>query len=87
MQAGFAKFPVGKVEHAGTPRVQVLFAAIPEEPAERIQFHNMLVDACQVSVRTWADALSKQEQKASGKRKAPDTEENAEGVKEENEDT
>ena len=67
MQAGFAKFPVGKVEHAGTPRVQVLFAAIPEEPAERIQFHNMLVDACQVSVRTWPMPCQNKNRKHQGR--------------------
>lgn len=69
MQAGFASFPVGKLQSPGMANVQVVFTSIPEEPATRLQFHNTLVNACEVSVRTWADALSKQEQKATEKKR------------------
>ena len=56
------KYPVGKLEDAGTEKARVLFAEIPTEASE-VQMHNMLVRACQVTLRQWADQLSKQAKK------------------------
>lgn len=62
--------------------VQVVFTSIPEEPATRVQFNNNVVNACQVSVGSW-DALSKQEQKATEKkRKASNMETGQDDAKE-----
>lgn len=63
MAAGLSQYPVGKLEDAGTEKARVLFAEIPTEASERVQMHNMLVRACQVTLRQWADQLSKQAKK------------------------
>ena len=68
--AGFASFPVGKLQIPGVASARVLFTSIPEEPAARVQFHKMLINACLISVRSWADTLYKQEQKTEKKRQA-----------------
>ena len=73
MKAAFARYPIGKLENPGTNQARVLFVAIPEDAQTRVQLHNMLVRACQLTVRAWADALAKQLSKPE-KRKAKDLE-------------
>lgn len=77
MQAGFSKFPVGKLERQGTDKAIAIFATVPDDEPSRLQFHDWLVQACQVSVRQWVDAMTKQQSKAKEadkKRKLPETE-------------
>ena len=63
MAASLSQYPVGKLEDAGTEKARMLFTEIPTEASERVQMHNMLVRACQVTLRQWADQLSKQAKK------------------------
>ena len=59
MSAAFEKYPIGKFD-----RGAVHFSQPPDEPSERAIFHNYLVDCCQVSLRQFAEALSKEAKKA-----------------------
>lgn len=64
VKAALALYPVGKLEAAGTVKTKLTFSEIPEQNAKRVAFHNMLVDACQVSLRQWSEALQKEQEKA-----------------------
>ena len=61
--AAVSKYPIAKLQHQGTKDAAVLFAALPDEGPSRMQFHNHLVESCQVSVRAWTEALNKQQVK------------------------
>ena len=78
MSAGFQRYPVGKLESKGTAKSCVTFSTIPDDEPSRLQFHDWLVQACEVSVRLWVDALTKQQTRAqerAAKRHKPEDEE------------
>lgn len=64
-------YPIGKIIKNDSARITVHFSQPPSDPQERVAFHNMLVQCCQVSLRQWGEALDKESGK---KRKAPETE-------------
>ena len=78
MSAGFQRYPVGKLENRGTAKSLVTFSAVPDDEPSRLQFHEWLVQACEVSVRLWVDALTKQQtraqERAAKRRKGEDEE-------------
>ena len=78
MSAGFQRYPVGKLESRGAAKSLVTFSAIPDDEPSRLQLHEWLVKACEVSVRLWVDALTKQQtraqERAAKRRKGEDEE-------------
>lgn len=64
MKAGFANYPIGKLEHGGTNQSSIVLAAPPlGNPVHMRIYHNLLVDLCQVSMRTFTSELSKRQMK------------------------
>ena len=64
-------YPIGKLLHSGTSKATLVFkvfSEVPQDAAGRHQLHNWLVEACQVSLRQWTEALSKAHSKAAKKR-------------------
>lgn len=58
MRAAFAKYPIATLLDEGTSRSRVVFARPPEGNREQMTlYHNMLVDLCQVSLRTFTDDI------------------------------
>ena len=58
MDAGFKQYPIGKLLDRGKPNSRVQFAAPPVGNRDAtVQYHNMLVDLCQVGARRFADLL------------------------------
>ena len=60
MEAGFAKYPLGKLLEKGTKNSRVVFCAPPTSGRDAItHYHNMLVDLCQVSLRQFTSLLAR----------------------------
>ena len=60
MEAGFAIYKVGKLEHAGTTNSRVVFFQPPLPSADRatkVAYNNALVDLCQMSARRFTTLL------------------------------
>ena len=61
MAAGFKQWPVGKLVDAGTGKARVVFSKPPAGDRDAMtHFHNMLVDLCQVSLRQFSRALTRE---------------------------
>ena len=71
-------YPVGKLESRGTAKWLATFFMVPDDEPSRLQFQEWHVQACEVSVRLWVDALTKQQtraqERAAKRRKAEDEE-------------
>ena len=64
MKAGFQKYPIGKLVNEGTTNSSIVLAAPPiGNPAHMLVYHNLLVDPCQVSMRSFTTELNKRQQK------------------------
>ena len=59
MDAGLAKYPVGRLVDKGTAQSRVVFASPPgvANPAAQIQYHSYMVDMCQVGLRRFETLL------------------------------
>ena len=61
VKAAFAQYPVGKLLHAGSSRSCVQLSAPPtgdDSRAEKVLYHNMLVNLCRVSCRQFTEKLA-----------------------------
>ena len=66
MQAGFAEYPVAKIQSEA-----VEFSSVPEEDGPRIAFHNYLMDLCNVTLRKFGECLDEVAKKPPKKRLRP----------------
>ena len=57
MTAGMNKYPIGKLLDANTNNPRVVFSAPPGTRDGRVEYHNMLVDLCHVSLRDFSSLL------------------------------
>ncbi len=60
VEAGFVLYPVGKLLERGTMRCRVEFCAPPVEAAERVRFHNALVDLCNIPLRKYVEMMHRE---------------------------